>query len=143
MSVGDSTKTRVTQWCTAGAAGVLVGLIPLFDSSPPARLLAVLLVIAAVPIGLMRQRPPWLWALVVAWPTVTLRFSDAGWHAIFLFIYAFVGVYVGDWAGQWWAESHPSARYGDRSGSQHPAAVAADGSRVAADGLPPEMPGRF
>jgi hypothetical protein len=137
--------TRLTQWCAAGAAGVLIGLVPLFDSNPPARLLAVALVVAAVPFGLMRQRSPWLWALVVAWPTVTLRFSDAGWHAIFLVIYAMVGSYVGDWVGQWWHEMHPSAAYPRQGGADRcsGSAVAADGSPVATDGLPPEVPGRF
>jgi hypothetical protein len=141
----DPKLVRVRQWCAAGAAGVLVGLVPLFDSNPPARLLAVLLVAAALAFGLMRQRTPWLWAVVVAWPTVTLRFSEAGWHAIFLVIYAMVGVYAGDWVSQWWGEAHPQVPHPARSGADRRpgAAVAADGSPVAADGLPPEMPGRF
>jgi hypothetical protein len=145
MTSRDPKMIRLTQWCAAGAAGVLVGLVPLFDGNPPARLLAVLLVAAAVPFGLMRQRMPWLWALVVAWPTVTLRFSDAGWHAIFLAVYAMVGCYVGDWAAQWWGETHPSGPYRGQGGADRRAgaAVAADGTQVAADGLPPEVPGRF
>jgi hypothetical protein len=141
----DPKLIRIRQWCAAGAAGVLVGLVPLFDSNPPARLLAVLLIAAAVPFGLMGQRTPWLWAIVVAWPTATLRFSDAGWHAVFLVIYALVGVYAGDWGGQWWGETHPSARYPRSGGADRRAGgpVAADGSPVAADGLPPQVPGRF
>jgi hypothetical protein len=141
----DPKLIRVRQWCAAGAAGVLVGLVPLFDSNPPARLLAGLLVAAAVPFGLMRQRAPWLWAVALAWPTVTLRFSDAGWHAIFLVVYAMVGVYAGDWVGQWWGEAHPSARHPGQGGAngRGGATVAADGSPVAADGLPPQMPERF
>jgi hypothetical protein len=144
MTTRDPKIIRIVQWCAAALAGVLVGLVPLADSNPPARVLAVLLVVAGLPFGLMRQRPPWLWALVVAWPTVTLRFSDAGWHAIFLLIYSSVGVYAGDWVAQWWGEAHPPARYASGAPDRRDgAAVAADGSRVASDGLPPEMPGRF
>ncbi|HEX3611834.1 MAG TPA: hypothetical protein VHU88_09135 [Sporichthyaceae bacterium] len=139
--MSEPTRNRTVQWCAAAMAGVLVGLVPLFDDSPPARVLAVLLVAASIPFGLLRQRQPWVWALIVAWPTVTLRFSQAGWHSIFLVVYSMVGVYLGDWIVQWWTEAHPPARHNpaDNAGGE----VAADGSRVAADGLPPEMPGRF
>lgn len=144
MAMSDARTTGVVQWCAAAAAGVVAGLVPLFDDNPPARVLAVLLVVAAVPFGLMRQKQPWIWALVVAWPTISLRFSQAGWHAVFLLIYALVGVYAGDWVAQWWAESHPNARRDSAGFDLDGNSVAADGTtRVAADGLPPEMPGRF
>ena len=136
--------TPVVQWCAAALAGVAAGLVPLFDDNPPARVLAILLVVAALPFGLMGQKQPWLWALVVAWPTISLRFSQAGWHAVFLLIYALVGVYAGDWVAQWWAEAHPAVRHDSAGNGLDGSSVAADGTtRVAADGLPPEMPGRF
>jgi uncharacterized membrane protein len=135
---------RAVQLVAAAVAGVLVGLLSLADDNPNKRLMAILLVAAAVPFGLMRHRAPWLWALIVAWPTVTLRFSNSGWHAVFLAIYSIVGVYAGDWAAQWWQETHPRVGYKPAGAARDGGALlSADGTRVAEDGLPPEMPGRF
>jgi hypothetical protein len=146
MTNRDPKMILTVRWMAAAATGLLVGLIPLFDDHPPARVLAVGLVLAAVPFGLSRPKAPWLYAVVVAWPTVTLRFSQAGWHAIFLLIYSLVGVYAGDWLAQWWQEAHPRVYPGaprtpgvDAGSSQ----VAADGSAAAPDGLPPQMPDRY
>jgi hypothetical protein len=142
MTNRDPKMTLAVRWIAAAVAGLLVGLIPLFDAHPPARVLAVLLLLAAVPFGLGRPKAPWCWAVVVVWPTAALRFSQAGWHSIFLVIYPMVGVYVGDWIGQWFAESRPSLP--SRSGvDPDPSGRAADGSRVAADGLPPQIPDRY
>jgi|GEM_PF-4488910 len=133
-------------WVAAAAIGLLVGTIPMFDDHPSARLLAVLLVAAAVPFGLRRPSAGWVWALLIAWPTLILRLSQTGWHALLVVVYTIVGVYAGDWVAGWWAEVHPRVPYdrGAVAASQtHSSGVAADGTAVAADGLPPQMPGRW
>lgn len=146
MTNRDPKTSLAVQWISAAATGVLVGLIPLLDINPPARLLAIALVLAGVPFGLRRPKAPWLFALVVAWPTAALRLEHSGWHAIFLLVYAAIGVYAGDWAAQWWQETHPPLpRVGsiNADGTVNTGPLAADGSAVAPDGLPPQIRDRY
>lgn len=131
-------------WLAAASVGLLVAAVPYVDEDPSARLLAVLLVAASLPFGLLRPSVPALWAVALAWPTVVIRLSqESGWQAIVLLVYPLVGVYSGDWIATWWAERHPKAVRRDESGSATGAQTAADGTAVDTDGLPPAMPGRW
>lgn len=131
-------------WFAAAALGVLIGAVSLVNSDDPnSRLLAVLLILGCLPFGLMRPSVPWLWALVVAWPTVVLGVINTGWVSVVLLVPAVIGAYLGDWIATWWAEAHPKA--GTRAPAAGPARPerAADGTHVAEDGLPPAMPERW
>jgi hypothetical protein len=130
-------------WLAAATAGLLVALVPVLDSEPPARLMAGLLLLASAPFGLLRPSVPALWAVAIAWPTVLVRLGqDAGWQSVLLLAYTLVGLYGGDWLATWWAE-----RYGRES------LAAAEAARLAAGGpavqppdaevLPPVVPGRW
>lgn len=130
-------------WCAAAAVGVLIGAVSLVDSDPQSRLLAALLILGTAPFGLLRPTIPWLWGVVVAWPTVVLGILNAGWISILMLIPAMVGVYLGDWISTWWGDAHPKA--GPRAPVAGPTRPerAADGTTVADDGLPPTMPDRW
>jgi hypothetical protein len=144
MTDRDPKLNLAVHWMVAAASGLLVGVVPLTNDHPPARLLAVALVIVALPFGLRHPASPWQWGLVIAWPTATLRFSQAGWHSIFLLVYSIFGAYAGAWIAQWWSETHPPVSIIGRSAAAESrrGPVAADGSAVAVDGLPPQMPDR-
>ncbi len=142
-SLNPKTKLAVL-WMAAAAVGLLVAGLPLIDDTPNARLLAVVLVAASLPFGLLRPSVPALWAVALAWPTVVIRLSqESGWQAIVLLVYTLIGVYSGDWIASWWAEKHPKAVVLSDGPSSTSGPTAADGTAVDADGLPPVMPGRW
>jgi hypothetical protein len=132
-------------WIAAAATGLLIGSISFFDDDPNSRLLAVLLVLGAFPFGLARPTTPVIWALVIGWPTAVMRTADIGWVSILMLIYCVVGVYLGDWVATWWAEAHPQlpARPPSKASTGEPTGFAADGTAIADDGLPPELPQRW
>lgn len=139
MKIRDAKAMLAVLWIAAATVGLLLAAVPLADDDPPARLLAVLLVVASMPFGLMRPAIPALWAVALAWPTVVIRLAqDAGWQAVLLLVYTLIGVYAGDWVATWWAEKHPrlpAGRAGEDEGSA--GRRAADGSSTGVDGLPP------
>jgi hypothetical protein len=64
-----------------------------------------------------------------------------------MLIYCVVGVYLGDWCATWYAEAHPQLP-ADRV-RKIPAVpatgeeIAADGTALGEDGLPPTIPQRW
>lgn len=144
MNSRDAKAMLGLLWFAAAALGVLIGAVSLIDSDDPnSRLLAVLLILGCLPFGLMRPSVPWLWSLVVAWPTVVLGVINTGWVSAILLVPAAIGAYLGDWIATWWAEAHPKT--GNRAPTTGPLREerAADGTHVADDGLPPAMPERW
>lgn len=139
MKIRDAKAMLAVLWIAAATVGLMLAAVPLADDDPPARLLALLLVAASMPFGLMRPAIPALWAVALAWPTVVIRLAqDAGWQAVLLLVYTLIGVYAGDWIATWWAEKHPrlpAGRHGEGDGSD--GRRAADGSSTDVDGLPP------
>jgi hypothetical protein len=130
-------------WLAAASLGLLVAAVPLIDDTPNARVLAVLLVAASLPFGLIRPSVPILWAVAIGWPTVVIRLSqENGWQAVVLIVYPVIGVYAGDWIGTWWADKHPKAIHLE-TGAAQTGPAAADGTALDADNLPPVMPGRW
>jgi hypothetical protein len=144
MNTRDARTMLGILWLAAASLGVLLGAISLIDADPGSRLLSVLLILGTVPFGLMRPAVPWLWGVVIAWPTIVLGILNTGWVSILLLIPAMIGVYLGDWIATWWQEAHPKA--GPRVSAADPASYAgytAEGSSaVTDDGLPPVMPDR-
>ncbi len=130
-------------WFAAASVGVLIGAIFLVVDEPASRLLIVLLILATTPFGLMRPAVPWLWAAVVAWPTIVLGILNTGWVSILLLIPAMVGVYSGDWLATWWNEAHPKAAPRTSVSTSTRSGYAPDGTPAFGDdGLPPAMPDR-
>jgi hypothetical protein len=134
-------------WLAAAVTGLAIGSISFFQDDPNSRVLAVLLVLGALPFGLARPNIPWIWALVIGWPTAVMRTADIGWVSILMLVYCVIGVYLGDWCATWYAEAHPQLP-ADRT-KQSAAQVApgdesaADGTALGDDGLPPELPQRW
>jgi hypothetical protein len=147
MMAPDPRMRLTLLWIAAAVTGLLIGSISFFDENPPSRLLAVLLVLGALPFGLARPTTPVIWALVIGWPTAVMRTADIGWVSILMLIYCVVGVYLGDWIATWWAEAHPqlpAARVQQKAATQsEPTQLAADGTAIADDGLPPTLPERW
>lgn len=144
MRTRDAKTMLGVLWLAAASLGVLIGAISLIDDEDSnARLLSVLLIIGTVPFGLMRPAVPWLWGIVIAWPTVVLGILNTGWVSVLMLIPTMIGVYIGDWIATWWHEAHPAA--GPRAPITEPARPerAADGTHVADDGLPPLLPDRW
>jgi len=147
MAAPDPRMKLTLMWLAAAVTGLAIGSISFFQDDPNSRLLGVLLVLGALPFGLARPNIPVIWALVVGWPTAVMRTADIGWVSILMLIYCVVGVYFGDWCATWYAEAHPQLPADRRTktpaGPVHGEEIAADGTAMAEDGLPPTIPQRW
>lgn len=146
MKARDPRMKLTLLWIAAAITGLLIGSISFFNDNPPSRLLAVLLVLGALPFGLARPTTPVIWALVIGWPTAVMRTADIGWVSVLMLIYCVVGVYLGDWIATWWSEAHPQLpanRAPQTAAESDPSQLAADGTAIADDGLPPTLPERW
>jgi hypothetical protein len=148
MAVPDPRMKLTLMWLAAAVTGLAIGTISFFHDDPNSRLLAVLLVLGALPFGLARPNIPVIWALVIGWPTAVMRTADIGGVSILMLVYCIVGVYFGDWCATWYAEAHPQlpANRLKPDGTVSTAAgdeIAADGTAMADDGLPPTIPQRW
>lgn len=147
MTARDPRMKLTLLWIAAAMTGLLIGSISFFSNDPPSRLLAVLLVLGSLPFGLARPATPVIWALVIGWPTAVMRTADIGWVSILMLVYCVVGVYLGDWCATWWAEAHPQLPANRMTktapGPIDSSGMAADGTAIAEDGLPPEIPQRW
>jgi hypothetical protein len=146
MAVPDARIKLTLMWIAAALTGLAIGSISFFSSDPNSRLLGVLLVLGALPFGLARPNIPVVWALVIGWPTAVMRTADIGWVSILMLVYCVVGVYLGDWCATWYAEAHPQLPANRKTEAAAPAPsdeIAADGTAMAEDGLPPTIPQRW
>jgi hypothetical protein len=146
MAVPDARMKLTLMWIAAAVTGLAIGSISFFSDDPNSRLLGVLLVLGALPFGLARPNIPVIWALVVGWPTAVMRTADIGWVSILMLVYCIVGVYFGDWCATWYAEAHPQLPGDRKTAPTVPAQgdeIAADGTKMAEDGLPPTIPQRW
>lgn len=143
MNTRDARTMLGILWLAAASLGVLLGAVSLIDADPGSRLLSVLLILGTVPFGLMRPAVPWLWGVVIAWPTIVLGILNTGWISILLLIPAMIGVYLGDWIATWWQEAHPKAAPRVTADpANYGGYTAESSSSVTDDGLPPVMPDR-
>ena len=147
MAVPDPRMKLTLMWIAAAVTGLAIGSISFFSDDPNSRLLAVLLVLGSLPFGLARPNIPVIWALVIGWPTAVMRTADIGWVSILMIVYCVIGVYFGDWCATWYAEAHPQLP-ADRmkkapTVAAHGEEIAADGTALGEDGLPPTIPQRW